>query len=106
MTILAVWSAALYAVANRRAADKPASAASVGSRSIKARRPSNSCLLVVCSCTLRCASSCFQFILRSFNHNHLLVENRQKEVVFVLKFLFKFLFRVSGYVDFTLKALL
>src|SRR6516162_7583134 len=106
MTILAVWSAALYAVANRRSADKPVSAASVRSRSIRARRPSNSCLLVVCSCTLCCASSCFQLILRSLNHNHLLVQNRQKEMVFGLNFLFEFLFSVSRHVDFTLKALL
>src|ERR1700731_147541 len=106
MTILAVWSAALYAVANRRSADKPASAASVRSRSIRARRPFNSCLLVVCSCTLRCASSCFQLILRSLNHNQLFVQNRQKEMVFVLNFLFKFLVRVSRYVYFALKALL
>src|SRR6266436_7428399 len=106
MTILAVWSAALYAMANRRSADKPARAASVRSRSIRARRPSNSCLLVVCSCTLRWASSCFQLILRSLYHDHLLLENRQKEMVFVLHLLFKLLFRVSRYVDFTLKALL
>ena len=70
---------------------KPVSAASVKSRSIRARRPSNSCLLVVCSCALRCASSCIQLILRSLNHNHLLVQNRQKEMVFVLNFLLKFL---------------
>src|SRR5882762_4386678 len=67
MAIFAAWSAALYAVANLRSADRPARLASARSRAIRARILSNSFLEVLCFWASLFASKLVQVTLASFH---------------------------------------
>src|SRR5438034_3656175 len=64
--MLAAWRAALYAVANRRSADRPAIPASARSRATSARMSSSSFFDVRCAWTSWLPNSFFQVTLASF----------------------------------------
>jgi len=67
MAVFAAWSAALYAVANLRSAERPARLASARSRAIKARILSNSFLEVLCFWASLFANKLVQVTLASFH---------------------------------------
>src|ERR1700722_10949998 len=99
MAIFAAWSAALYAVANLRSAERPARFASARSRAIRARILSNSFLEVLCFWASLFANKLVQVTLASFHKLFPPSQHGGEEMIARFDFLPKLLWGISRDVD-------
>src|SRR5437870_4218718 len=98
--MFAAWSAALYAVANRRSADRPAIPASAKSRVTSARMSSSSFFDVRCGRTSWPPNNFFQVTLVSFQELFGPPQDFGDEMILRRHFLSEFMCRITCDVDF------
>src|SRR5260370_15329737 len=106
MAIFQAWSAALYAVANLRSADRPARPASARSRAIRARILSNSFLEVLCFWASLFANNFVQVTLASSHKMLAPLHDRRKEMMLRLHLLAKLFGGIDRGIHFPAQPLL
>src|SRR5713101_721505 len=102
--MFAARSAALYAVANRRSAESPATVASAKSRATSARRSSSSFFDVRWRWTSWLPNSFVQVTLASFHELLGTSQNLRQEMILCHHFLSEFRCRIAGDVDLSSKT--